>query len=98
MPVTVLAHELARERLYPRELTAAVLQAKIYGPEDAVRAGWLDRAVPAEELEAAALAEARRLAQLPTKAYAMTKRSLRNTMIARARETLQLNLAQITGS
>ena len=97
MPVPILAHELARDRLDPRELTASVLQAKIYGPEEAVRAGWLDRAVLPEELEAHAIAEARRLAELPAKAYAMTKRSLRRVMITEVRATMQLNLEQITG-
>ena len=97
MPVPILAHELARDRLDPRELTASVLQAKIYGPEEAVRAGWLDRAVLPEELEAHAIAEARRLAKLPAKAYAMTKRSLRRVMITEVRATMQLNLEQITG-
>ncbi len=97
IPVPILAHELARDRLDPRELTAAVLHAKIYAPEDAVRAGWLDRVVPPEELEAAAIAEARRLAQLPARAYAMTKRSLRRAMITHVRATAQLNLVQMTG-
>lgn len=97
MPVPVLAHELARDRLSPRELTAAVVQAKIYDPEAAVAAGWLDRAVDGEKLAAAAMEEATRLAGLPGHAYAVTKKSLRRQTIAYIRKSMDDNLAELTG-
>jgi enoyl-CoA hydratase len=95
MPVPILAHELARDRLLPTELVAAVVQAKIYDPEGAVRAGWLDRAVAPEQVVPEARAEAARLATLPKAAYAATKRSLRRATIDHVGATLASNLAAL---
>jgi enoyl-CoA hydratase len=96
MPVPILAHELARDRLDPRVLVESVLHAKMWDPEGAVRAGWLDRVVPADELEAAAIAEAEALAKLPQPAYAQTKRSLRRQTIRYVRESMAANLAEFS--
>jgi len=98
MPVPILAHELARDRLDPRELEAAVVQARIYDPEAAARAGWLDRVVDPDALAAEALQEAERLAKLPANAYAATKRSVRRKTIDYIRSTLDSNLAELTGA
>lgn len=97
MPVPVLAHELARDRLTAKELLPAVAHAKIYNPESAVEAGWLDRAVPGESLAAEAMAEATRLGALPGFAYATSKKSLRRQTIDYVRSTLDENLAALTG-
>ena len=97
MPVPILAHEFARDRLDPRELVASVLQAKIYDPVGAAAAGWLDRTVPPAELEDAAMTEAARLSALPAGAYAITKRSLRRQTIEHIRATLDSNLREIAG-
>lgn len=97
MPVPVLAHELARDRLLPTELFAAVAQAKIYDPEAATRAGWLDRVVDAAEVVATAQAEAARLAKLSATAYAATKRSLRRATIQHIRDSMEANLAELLG-
>jgi enoyl-CoA hydratase len=94
MPVPILAHELARDRLDPRALVEAVLHARLYAPEDALRVGWLDRVVAAEELEERALEEAEALAKLPQPAEAQTKRSLRRATIAHVRATVESNLAE----
>lgn len=97
MPVPTLAHELARDRLDPRELTASVVQAKIYNPDEAAAAGWLDRVVEEAELADAALAEAKRLAQLPGGAYGMSKKSLRKNTIERIRTGFAAEIAQLGG-
>ena len=97
MPVPIFAHELARDRLDPRELTAAVLHARVYDPDGACRAGWLDRVVAPEELEEQALAEAKRLARFSPQAYAMTKRSFRQATITHVRDTIRANLDMLTG-
>lgn len=97
MPVPILAHELARDRLDPRHLTRSVLQAHIYDPESACAAGWLDQVVDVSELDAAAKAVADRLGSLPPHAYAMTKKSLRAGTIEHIRSTLATNMLQITG-
>ncbi len=92
MPVPILAHELARDRLDPRALVESVLHARLYDPETAAKVGWLDRVVAPEELEAAALETASALAKLPQPAYGYTKRSLRRETIRHVRDTMQSNL------
>ena len=47
------AIELARSRLHPAWLSRTVTLGEMFAPEDAVVAGFLDRAVPAAELESA---------------------------------------------
>ena len=64
MPVPRFAAQVAAARLSPRHLVSAIGLATIYGPDDAVEAGYLDRVVPAGEVEAAAIAEAAHLAEL----------------------------------
>ncbi len=97
MPVPILAHRLAKDRLDPREVVPAVIQAKIYNPEEAAEAGWLDRVVALDELEAASTAEAERLAALPGSAYAASKTSLRRESIDHIRATLQEDIADLMG-
>jgi enoyl-CoA hydratase len=63
------AVELARERLSIRHFQQATVGARMYEPRDAVDAGFLDAAVPADALMDAATAEARRWAELPRSAY-----------------------------
>ena len=97
MPVPVLAHELARDRLTAKELLPAVAHAKIYNPESAVEAGWLDRAVEGENLASEAMATATKLSALPSFAYATSKKSLRTQTIEYVRSTMDANLAALTG-
>jgi len=87
------AVELAEERLSRRHLLRATTLAEIYDPVGARDAGFLDRVVPAERLEAEALAEAARLAELPRRAFAETKRALRGERVDRIRAGLDENLA-----
>lgn len=87
------AVELARERLDPRHLGPAALLAEIYDPEGAREAGFLDRVVPAERLREEAVAEARRLATLPRRAFTGTRRLLRGPMVDRIRATLAEDMA-----
>jgi len=98
MSVPILAHELARDRLDPRHLVEAVLQARIYDPTGAVEVGWLDRAVEPAQVVPEAVAEAERLAGLAGSAYATTKRSLRRQTLAYIRDTLASNMVELTGS
>jgi len=87
------AIELASERLSKRHLLRATTTAELYGPAAACDAGYLDRVVPAEKLEAEAMAEAARLAELSRQAFAETKRALRGAMVERIRAGLERNLA-----
>ena len=68
---------LAKDRLSKRYLTQAVVTARIYDPQGALDAGFLDELVPAEGLREVALEHAARLAELPAGAYAGMKQGLR---------------------
>lgn len=95
LPVPVLAMELARDRLSSRELGRATLQAKIYDPEGAAAAGFLDEVVPAADLLARARAEAGRLGALARSPFHATKKRLRGRTIAHIRATLDEDVASI---
>lgn len=75
-------HELAANRLSNRFLTQAVIQAKPFNPEQALEAGFVDQLCEPEELEAAAIAEATQLAELPTATYAQNKLDCRAASLA----------------
>ena len=96
LPVPVLAMELARDRLSHAELPRATLASTIYTPDDAVRAGYLDEAVPAGELLARAKAEAGRLGGLAKAAYAGTKQRLRGRTIDYIRSSMASDMTSFT--
>lgn len=98
LPVPVLAMELARDRLTPSELAHATLASRIYGPEDAVRAGYLDEVVPADRVVARAMEEAARLSGLAKNAYAATKERLRGRTIDHIRRTLDDDMKSLLPS
>ncbi len=92
MPVPILAHDLARDRLDPRKLTESVLFARMYTPGEAVEVGWLDRVAEADEVEGEAVRMAKELGQLAPGPYARTKASLRRQTIDHIRNTLEADL------
>jgi enoyl-CoA hydratase len=77
------AVELARDRLVRRSFVASTMGGRVYDADDAVRVGFLDRVVPADDLVATAIAEARALGELRTSAYAATKLNARGELIQR---------------
>jgi enoyl-CoA hydratase len=97
LPVPVLAMELARDRLHPSELPKATLLSQIYGPEDAVRAGYLDEVAPADGVFARAAAEAARLGGMARAPFHATKTRLRGKTIAHIRDTLDADMASLMG-
>jgi enoyl-CoA hydratase len=96
MPVPILAHDLARDRLDSRRLNEAVLFARMYTPGEALEVGWLDRVAEADQIEAEAFEVAGQLAQLASAAYARTKASLRRATIEHIRGTLEADLDGFT--
>ena len=68
---------LARERLSKRALTHAALTARMYDPEGARDAGFVDAVVPASDLRDAAVEKAAQLAELDADAFSAMKRDLR---------------------
>jgi enoyl-CoA hydratase len=96
LTLPVFALELARARIARQQLTRATTLAEVYGPEGACAAGYLDRVVAPDRVEAEALAAAGRCGQLSLPAYRATKRKLRGAMVERIRATLQSDMATWT--
>lgn len=93
MGLPIFAVELARDRLSPRYFTAATVQGQVFDPAGAVEAGYLDRLVPADELEGAAREEAGRLGQLRRGAVGHTKTRARQATVDHIRATLADDMA-----
>jgi enoyl-CoA hydratase len=92
LPVPVLAMELARDRLTAAALPSATLGARIYSPDEAVTAGYVDEVVPPDAVLPRAIAEAARLGALPRSAYRATKARLRGRTIDYIRATMDEDL------
>ena len=97
MPLPAFAVELARDRLSTRAFTASTMGAQVYDAAGAAEVGYLDRVVPEAELIATATAEARRLGELSTGAYAATKQRARQVHITRTLADLEADMADIDG-
>jgi len=97
MPVPLLAMELARDRLLPTELAHATLAARMYDPEHAVAAGFLDAVVPADQTLARAKDEASRLGALARNAFSATKTRLRGKTIEYIRATMEGDIRSLLG-
>lgn len=79
MPVPRFAIELARDRLSPRHLTAAVNHAHVFDPTAAIEAGYLDQVVTLAEVPDLAIARAHELAStLRPAAFRLTREYLRS--------------------
>jgi enoyl-CoA hydratase len=89
MTLPVFGLELATARLSRRHLTAATIQARLFDPEAAVDAGFLDQVVDAENLLERSVEVATQLAQYPQKAYAANKLAVREASITRIQESLE---------
>ncbi len=97
MTLPVFAVEMARLRLSPRLFARAAGQAEIFAPSAALDAGYLDRLVPPQELEAAARAEATRLAALPQPSFGLTKQRLFGATVAGIRGSLGGDMQRLAG-
>jgi enoyl-CoA hydratase len=96
MPLPLFALALAEDRLARTALVEATLGAHVYAPIEAAEVGYLDQVVPAAELEATAIEEARRLGGYSARAYAQTKHVLRAGTVARVVEGGAEDLARFT--
>jgi enoyl-CoA hydratase len=93
MPVPRFAIELARDRLTPRHLTAAVNHAQVYDPLGAVEAGYLDRVVALADVEGEAIATAETMgATLQPAAFRLTRDYLRGEAADRVTHGLQQDI------
>ncbi len=84
--------ELARQRLNPAHFNRAVISATMYGPAEAITAGFLDEVVPTDELRAASLVAAATLAELNPQAHAATKLRARGDSLKAIRAAIETEL------
>lgn len=73
--------EMARFGLANEYFNRAVICAEMFGPEDAQKAGFLDRVVPADQLMATAMAVAESMKGLNPRAHAGTKLKARAAVL-----------------
>lgn len=86
LPMPEFANELHRGRLSPRHFHQAVALARIYGPAEAVEAGFLDRVTDADEVIDDSVATAVELAsRLSPAAFAITRATLDRDLTERLR-------------
>jgi len=94
LTVPWFAIELARHRLHPSYFDRSVVTAMMYGPHEAVNAGFLDHVVSADELRSAGVHAAMTLAELDPAAHAATKLRARGRALAALREAIESELVQ----
>jgi enoyl-CoA hydratase len=92
LTVPWFAIELARQRLHPAHFDRAVVNATMYGPSEALPAGFLDLVVPASELRAASLQAAAALAELNPVAHTATKLRARAGALEAVRSAIATEL------
>ncbi len=92
IPVPSFALELARHRLHPAYLSRTAMTGEMFGPEEAVMAGFLDRIVPADALEATIDAVAASLTQIHMPSHATVKQRLRARAIMAVRAAIDAEL------
>ena len=90
------AIEVCRQRLAPAHFSVAAGTAEPYTPQQAVVAGFLDEAVPAEALTSVAHERARRLMKLNAEAFTATKARLRAPMLGVLRDAIDADIADWT--
>jgi enoyl-CoA hydratase len=93
LTVPLYVVELARQRLAPAHFNRALITAEMYGPEEAVDAGILDRVVPPGELEGAGRKATEELAGLDMAAHSATKLRVREGALEAFRAAVETELA-----
>ncbi len=95
LALPIFALELPRFRLNPRMYQEAAFQSRLFSPEDAVEAGFLDEVAEPDKVREAALRKAEDLATLPNPQYALSKLRDRARTKKYVMETLESDLAAI---
>jgi enoyl-CoA hydratase len=94
LTVPKFAIELARHRLTPPGF-ARITTASMFGPEEALRLGYLDRVVDAGQLDETAKEEAFRLRQLDMPSYAATKARVNERALVAIRAAVEAELGDV---
>ena len=94
MPVPHFAMTFARDRLSSRWFTQAIQHARLFDPEGAIEAGYLDEVAPAGTVVEMATAHAQRLAtDLRSGAFQMTRDIMREPVAKELRAGLAVDMA-----
>jgi enoyl-CoA hydratase len=91
MTLPLFAVELARQRLVPAYFHRTVL-GEMYGPAEAVTAGFLDEVVPPEDLARRSREVAVGLARIDMPSHAATKLRVRAASLAALRGAIEQEL------
>ncbi|MEO4048812.1 crotonase/enoyl-CoA hydratase family protein [Pseudomonas sp. CAU 1711] len=83
--------ELARDRLRKSAFHRSVINGEIFDPAGAVDAGFLDKVVPVEQLQAAALAAAQQLKKINMTAHKNTKLKVRKALLETLDKAIELD-------
>jgi enoyl-CoA hydratase len=94
LTVPRFAVELARHRLTPPGF-ARITSAAMFGPEEALRLGYLDRVVDAGELDGTVKEEASRLRLLDMPSYAATKARVNERALVAIRAAIAAELGDV---
>lgn len=92
LTVPRFALEVARQRLTPPYFSRTAVTGEMFGPDEALKAGFLDELAPTAGLTAAVDAAAERMARLDLAAHAATKRQARAGAIAAVRAAIDEEL------
>lgn len=91
------AVEISRHRLSPAAFDRAVVLAEPFAPDGALTAGFFDRVVDPDELEAEATRTAGQLTALDMRAHAVTKVRAREQVLIALRRAIEADDAELTG-
>ena len=89
------AVEILRQRLTPAHFNRAIIIAEPFSPANAVEAGFLDRVVPAPELQASGRALALQLRGLDMSAHHASKLRARGATLAAVRAGIDADAAEL---
>ena len=92
------AIEILRQRLAPAYFNRAVTLAESFAPSDAAAGGLVDRVVPPEQLDKAALEAATALRTLDLDAHAVSKLRAREQAVAALRAAIEADYAALRRS
>ncbi len=90
--------DFARDRVPTPLLAQAVIHARLFSPDEATEAGFLDEAVAGDALETTALAVAERLGALPQPAFENSKKKVNADTVAHINATLNADSATFDGA
>ena len=95
LTLPIFAIELPRFRLNPNKYQEAAFQSKMYSPEEAIEAGFLDEVADPDKVRERAFQKAEELSVLPNPAYGISKKRDRARVKQYISETLEDDLNAI---